>query len=173
MVWYVPPLSPVVATLETDGYEADPDDVFGAIDNLRIPLEYLANLLTAGDVEQVRGVLHRLAAMRAYMRKREVLGRTDDELPGQVGLTGSELERMYRLLAIANYEDRYVIPQAHAELGERLMQEQGSCGLDFAGGPGNCGAVDPRPDTSSPHVPYDGEQFHLVDILKREERPGP
>jgi nitrate reductase beta subunit len=80
---------------------------------------------------------------------------------------------MYRLLAIANYEDRYVIPQAHAELGERLMQEQGSCGLDFAGGPGNCGAVDPRPDTSSPHVPYDGESFHLVDILQRNERPGP
>ena len=77
---------------------------------------------------------------------------------------------MYRLLAIADYEDRYVIPQAHAELGERLMQEQGGCGLDFDGGPGNCGAVDPRPDTSSPVVPYDGESFHLLDILKRNER---
>ena len=32
MVWYVPPLSPVVNSLETDGYEADPDDVFPAID---------------------------------------------------------------------------------------------------------------------------------------------
>ena len=168
-----PPLSPVVSTLELDGYEADPDDVFGAIDNLRIPLEYLANLLTAGDVEVVRAVLHRLAAMRAYMRKREVLGETDAELPRSVGLTGAELERMYRLLAIADYKDRYVIPQAHAELGERLMQEQGGCGLDFAGGPGNCGAVDPRPDTSSPHVPYDGERFHLIDILTREERSGP
>ena len=92
----------------------------------------------------IRGVLHRLAAMRSYMRKREVLGETDEALPGTVGLTGTELERMYRLLAIADYEDRYVIPQAHAELGERLMQEQGGCGLDFAGGPGNCGAVDPR-----------------------------
>ena len=84
----------------------------------------------------IRGVLHRLAAMRAYMRKREVLGEIDEALPGRVGLTGPELERMYRLLAIADYEDRYVIPQAHAELGERLMQEQGGCGLDFDGGPG-------------------------------------
>src|SRR6187431_2943216 len=173
MVWYVPPLSPVVSTLELDGYEADPDDVFGAIDNLRIPLEYIANLLSAGDVEVVRGVLHRLAAMRSYMRKREVLGEIDEELPARVGLTGPELERMYRLLAIADYEDRYVIPQAHAELGERLMQEQGGCGLDFDGGPGNCGAVDPRRDTSSPVVPYDGERFHLVDILTRDERTGP
>ena len=50
--------------------------------------------------------------------------------------------------------------------------EQGGCGLDFDGGPGNCGAVDPRPDTSSPVVPYDGESFHLLDILKRNERHG-
>jgi len=80
---------------------------------------------------------------------------------------------MYRLLAIANYEDRYVIPQAHAELGARLMQEQGGCGLDFPGGPGNCGAVDRRRDTSSPVVPADGERFHLVDIIERAERDRP
>jgi nitrate reductase / nitrite oxidoreductase, beta subunit len=163
MVWYVPPLSPVVSTLETDGYEADPDDVFGAIEHLRIPLEYLANLLTAGDVEVIRFVLQRLAAMRAYMRKREVLGVTDDELPGRVELTGRELERMYRLLAIADYEDRYVIPQAHAELGRRLMQQQGECGLDFDGGPGNCGAVEQQPETSSP----DMSSFNLIQILER------
>ena len=48
---------------------------------------------------------------------------------------------MYRLLAIAKYEDRYVIPQAHAELADRLMVQQGTCGLDFEGGPGNCGMV--------------------------------
>ena len=46
MVWYVPPLSPVMSLVEGDGSEADPDDVFPAIDELRIPVEYLANLLT-------------------------------------------------------------------------------------------------------------------------------
>jgi nitrate reductase beta subunit len=165
MVWYVPPLSPVVSTLEDDGYEADPDDVFGAIDHLRIPLAYLANLLSAGDVGVIRDVLHRLAAMRAYMRKRQVLGVVDETLPAQVELTAPELERMYRLLAIANYEDRYVIPKAHAELGERLMEQQGACGLDFAGGPGNCGAVEGRPQTSSPVITPD---FNLIDMLPRE-----
>ena len=168
MVWYVPPLSPVAATLEIDGFEADPDDVFGAIDNLRIPLEYLANLLSAGDTEVIRGVLHRLAAMRAFMRKREVLGETDAEAPERVGLSAAELERMYRLLAIANYEDRYVIPQAHAEHGERLMREQGSCGLDFDGGPGNCGAIERKPDTSSPIVPDERDRnFDLIEMVKR------
>jgi nitrate reductase / nitrite oxidoreductase, beta subunit len=170
MVWYVPPLSPVVSTLEQDGYEADPDDIFGAIDNLRIPQQYLANLLSAGDTEVIGGVLHRLAAMRAYMRKREVLGETDDTLPAAVAMTGPELERMYRLLAIADYEDRYVIPQAHAEQGAELMREQGSCGLDFDGGPGNCGAIERRPDSSSPIVPAgDDDDFDLIKIL--QQRP--
>ena len=60
-----------------------------------------------------------------------------------------DVEDMYRLLAIAKYEDRYVIPKAHTELAGRLMEQQGTCGLDFEGGPGNCGAIanDPRPTT--------------------------
>jgi nitrate reductase beta subunit len=37
-----------------------------------------------------------------------------------------------------------VIPKAHAELGQRLMEQQGTCGLDFEGGPGNCGMVVPE-----------------------------
>ena len=40
-----------------------------------------------------------------------------------VGMTGQELEDMYRLLAIAKYEERYVIPQAHAELADRLAEQ--------------------------------------------------
>jgi nitrate reductase beta subunit len=144
MVWYVPPLSPVVNALETDGYEADPDDLFPAIETLRIPVDYLANLLAAGDGDVIRAVLRRLAAMRAYMRKREVLEEVDETIPASVGLTAHDVEVMYRLLAIAKYDERYVIPKAHGELASQLMEMQGACGLDFDGGPGNCGAVQPR-----------------------------
>jgi hypothetical protein len=45
---------------------------------------------------------------------------------------------MYRLLAIARYEDRFVIPPAHAETADRLLAQQGACGLNFPGGPGGC-----------------------------------
>jgi nitrate reductase beta subunit len=144
MVWYVPPLSPVVNVLERDGFEADPDDVFPALDSLRIPVEYLANLLSAGDAEVIRRVLRRLAAMRAYMRKQQVLGERDDAVAAEVGMEPAALEEMYRLLAIAKYEERYVIPQAHTELAQRLSELPGTCGLDFDGGPGGCGAL-PRP----------------------------
>jgi nitrate reductase / nitrite oxidoreductase, beta subunit len=81
--------------------------------------------------------------MRCYMRKQQVLGERDEQLPEAVGMDGAELEDMFQLLAIADYRDRYVIPQAHTELAGRLA-EQGAgagCSLDFDGGPGNCGAV--------------------------------
>jgi nitrate reductase beta subunit len=129
MVWYVPPLSPIVNTLETDGYEADPDHVFPAIEKMRIPVDYLANLLSAGDGEVIRDVLRRLAAMRVHMRKREVLGEHDAATPESVGMSVEDVEDMYRLLAIADYDDRYVIPQAHAELGERRAASIQSSGI--------------------------------------------
>ncbi|MGC8474397.1 MAG: nitrate reductase subunit beta [Candidatus Dormibacteria bacterium] len=144
MVWYVPPLSPVVNALEADGYEADPDQLFPAIDAMRIPMDYLANILAAGDREVVRQVLRRLAGMRGYMRKLEVLGVRDQQAAAAASLEPSEIEAMYRLLAVAKNEDRYVVPQAQSEQAQRLAELPGSCGLDFEGGPGNCGAL-PRP----------------------------
>ena len=138
MVWYVPPLSPVMGFVEGEGSEADPDDVFPAIDDLRIPIQYLANLLSAGDEEVVRRVLKRLAAMRGYMREKNISGASEADIAASVGMTPREIEDMYRLLAIAKYEDRYVIPLAHKELAHELDEQQGSCGLDFAGGPGSC-----------------------------------
>jgi nitrate reductase beta subunit len=146
MVWYVPPLSPVMSLIESEGSTPDPDDVFPAIDELRIPIRYLANLLTAGNDEPVRLALKRLAAMRRHARERNLGGEPDPEIARSVGLEGHELDAMYRLLAIAKYEERYVIPQAHPEVAGDMAEQQGSCGLDFPGGPGNCGAIGARTD---------------------------
>ena len=68
---------------------------------MRIPVDYLANLLAAGDGEVIGDVLRRLAAMRGYMRKREVLGERDESMPAAVGMSVDDVEDMYRLLAIA------------------------------------------------------------------------
>jgi nitrate reductase beta subunit len=156
MVWYVPPLSPVMSTIEGANSECDPDDVFPAIDTLRIPIEYLANLLSAGDTEVIRNVLKRLAAMRRFMRELNITGEGDTDVAAAVGMTPRDIVDMYRLLAIAKYEDRYVIPPAHTELAGKLAEQQGSCGLDFEGGPGSCASA-------SPTDGYDGADFHLTD----------
>ncbi|MFD4479987.1 nitrate reductase subunit beta [Streptomyces sp. NPDC058471] len=111
MVWYVPPLSPVVEAVAASGHDGeDAGNLFGAIDSMRIPVEYLAELLTAGDTYPVDAVLRRMAAMRAHMRSRNLGEEPDPAVAASVRLTGQELEDMFRLLAIAKYEDRYVIP---------------------------------------------------------------
>ena len=135
MVWYIPPLSPVVDLLKSQGHDGEQaNNLFGAIDELRIPVEYLAELFTAGDTETVTVVLQKLAAMRAYMRGVTLdLGR-DEDLAAAVGMTGDEIEAMYRLLAIAKYDERYVIPKAHVEQAHNL--EEMGCSLDFEEGPG-------------------------------------
>ncbi|MGW7344209.1 nitrate reductase subunit beta [Streptomyces sp. NPDC054854] len=113
MVWYVPPLSPVVEAVAATGSDGeDAGNLFGAIDALRIPVEYLAAILTAGDTYAVEAVLRRMAAMRAYMRRINLGEPKDESIAAAVGLTGREMEDMFRLLAIARIEDRYVIPTA-------------------------------------------------------------
>ncbi len=135
MVWYVPPLSPVESlgeSLVRDG--GDPEDVFEAIEELRIPAEYLAGFLSAGDPEPVRRSLRRLVAMRRYMRAENVAGEADPEIAREVGMEPAQLEAMFRMVAIGDYDERYVIPRRHGEASPAAFAEQGSCGIDFVNG---------------------------------------
>jgi nitrate reductase beta subunit len=140
MVWYVPPLSPVVDVLSNTGHDGeDAGNLFGAIDALRIPVEYLAELFTAGDTGPVRASLGRLAAMRAHMRRVNLGEPVRPEIAESVHLTPAAIEAMYRLLAIAKYEHRYVIPSASSAAAadaHRLDALATGCSLDSDGGPG-------------------------------------
>jgi len=132
MVWYVPPLSPISAAANAGQLGA-----FGELPdvrNLRIPLQYLAKLLTAGDEAPVVAALERMLAMRAYMRDRHVEKRENTAVLTQVGLSRDEVEQMYRYMAIANYEDRFVIPTTHREYAENAYDLRGGCGFTFGNG---------------------------------------
>ena len=84
MVWYIPPLSPIAEHI-------DPPDRTDVVDRLRIPITYLANLLTAGDEAPIRGVLKRLLALRNYMRSIHVEKSADKGILKDVGLTDVEV----------------------------------------------------------------------------------
>ena len=132
MVWYVPPLSPIQSAAESGAMGLDgtmPD-----VRSLRIPLRYLANLLTAGNEAPVALALERMLAMRAYMRGKLIEGAVDPTLPGKVGLSAEQIEAMYHTMAIPNYEDRFVIPTGHREISEDAYDMQGSCGFSFGNG---------------------------------------
>ena len=160
MVWYVPPLSPVVDALAEGGHDGeDAGNLFGAIDSLRIPLEYLAELFTAGDTGPVRASLEKLAAMRAHMRDVNLGGAK----AGPDDPAGREIEEMYRLLALAKYEDRYVIPTAAVGDAQRLEESAlpDSCSLDFEGGPG-MGGSGPVGESSGGEPAVAVENFHAL-----------
>lgn len=141
MVWYIPPLSPIMNMFEGVGSSSSAEDIFPAIDQMRIPIEYLANLLTAGDETHIRSVLKKMAVMRTYMRSVQTNKSPNISIIKELGLDEQDIKDMYRLLAIAKYEDRFVIPASHREEVADLYDEQGSCGLAFAGGPGSCGTL--------------------------------
>jgi nitrate reductase / nitrite oxidoreductase, beta subunit len=132
MVWYVPPLSPIesAASAGKIGVDGEIPDVR----SLRIPLKYLANLLTAGKEEPVALALERMFAMRGYMRQKTIDGVIDRNIVEGVGLTTEQIEEMYHIMAIANYEDRFVIPTSHREEAEDSFDIRGSCGFSFGNG---------------------------------------
>jgi nitrate reductase beta subunit len=132
MVWYVPPLSPITAATQAGhvGHNGQLPDV----NQLRIPVQYLANLLTAGDTIPVVRALERMLAMRAFQRSKHVDGETNLAVLQQVGLTQDMVEDMYHTMAIANYEDRFVIPSTHREYAENTFNVRGGCGFSFGNG---------------------------------------
>ena len=130
MVWYIPPLSPIQEAADAGAIgtlDGIPD-----IDSLRIPIRYLANLLTAGAEAPVKLALRKLLALRAYMRARNIEDRRDPSILSAVGLTEGQAEVMYRVMAIANYEDRFVIPTAHKEVAANAYDQRGIAGFHFS-----------------------------------------
>lgn len=133
MVWYVPPLSPVVDQVTASGNDGEDHKVLlTAISSMRIPLEYLAGLFTAGDTVPVELSLRRLAAMRSYMRDINLGREPQEEIAQAVGMTGEQIERMYRLLAIAKYDDRFVIPTTSPETPRGMHELDPFGGIDPA-----------------------------------------
>lgn len=139
MVWYIPPLSPIQS--RWDNGQLEDDGVIPDVSKLRIPVKYLANLLTAGKEQPVTHALERMLAMRAYMRSKHVDGSPNTAILDHVGLDKAMVEDMYQIMAIANYEDRYVIPTNHREYAgktpfdnEIAFETRSECGFSFGDG---------------------------------------
>ena len=149
MVWYVPPLSPIAEAIDA-GKLDKADGVLPEAGALRIPLQYLANLLAAGDEKPVYEALQRLATLREVMRDFNLQSDYEQFLNSEVpveaieklqegarlkeaGLTPQDISDMHYLLAIANYEDRFVVPTADRN-PEADMLMQGEEGFNLGGG---------------------------------------
>jgi nitrate reductase beta subunit len=142
MLFYVPPLLPVMSSRENDTVTTDSDDLFHDIDKARAPVEYLAALLGAGNSGMVSYALRKQMAVRHYRRSLTV-GDVDaevvDRMLREADCSRDEAEAIYRLTALCDENDRFVIPPAHREEAIEMMKDplehKQSVGFGFLNGP--------------------------------------
>jgi len=125
MMYYIPPLSPVVSTMEAGLVKLDVREnghdfeLFHRLEAARLPVQYLANLFAAGNEAPVRLALRKLLAVRIYMRRKTVAGVVDERtlaLLAEAGTSPQEAEAIYRLTTQPTMRERFVIPQYHREM---------------------------------------------------------
>ncbi|MBI3011431.1 MAG: nitrate reductase subunit beta [Candidatus Omnitrophica bacterium] len=125
MLFYVPPMLPVLARVKDKLYEvagADRDgltSLLSSLEQARIPLRYMASLFTAGNEEIVAAVYRKLIAVRVCMRAQRVKDVPEAEVQqalaqGKTSL--EEAEAIFRLTALPTFEERFVIPPMAREM---------------------------------------------------------
>jgi nitrate reductase beta subunit len=161
MLFYVPPLLPVMATVTKHEraaqaaqahpiakvwpdewlYDTSTTELFGTLENARVPLQYMANLFSAGDTAAVASRLKKLMAVRLHRRQRTVGDLRDEQVADALrdaDLTPELAERIYYLTSLARFDDRFVIPAAHREQATELLaftgDVKGSAGFGFRDG---------------------------------------
>jgi nitrate reductase beta subunit len=142
MLFYVPPMAPVMAQKSGGAVENVSDNLFHDIDEARVPMQYLANLFGAGQEDKVRYALRKQKAVRWY-RRAVTVGDIDmataERMLGEADSSPAEAEAIYRLTSLCTFEERFVIPPMHREqaiemLEDPLAHKQG-VGFGFIEGP--------------------------------------
>ena len=112
MLFYIPPLSPV---LGGTGGEAE---LFADADRFRIPIGYLARLFAAGNEEPVRYALRKQQAVRQLRRAITTGDISVDTVAASLSAldcTPEEADAIFRLTTLSAANERFVIPPLHRE----------------------------------------------------------
>ncbi|MDE2028686.1 MAG: nitrate reductase subunit beta [Candidatus Omnitrophica bacterium] len=148
MLFYVPPLLPVMASVKqvnNEGqnqklnpvskvwddqwlYDTSTADIWGTIDQARFPLKYLANLFSAGDTGKVAVRLKKLMAIRMWRRHKtvgDISAKKATDALTELGLSCEDAEAIYNLTSLAKFDDRFVIPASHREQALEMLEYTG------------------------------------------------
>ena len=126
MLFYIPPLLPVLGHLENGTYDVDAEDYFGALDKARVPIKYMARLFAAGNEDHIREAYKKLLAVRLFKRAEQVGDLDKDAINDQLidaGLTPEDCEQIFRLTSLPTFDERFVVPPMHREYAIELMDD--------------------------------------------------
>jgi nitrate reductase / nitrite oxidoreductase, beta subunit len=115
MTWYVPSLSPVLSSFGGEIHKLLEHGMIPEPETLRVPIEYHASLLAGGNRTIVAEIMKKLFTLRLFMRG-ENLGRPiDPAILGAAGFDRDSALKLYKLFALAGYNERNVIPPRQRE----------------------------------------------------------
>lgn len=118
MLYYVPPLLPIVGKIENGMYEHTTEKFFTSLHKARISVKYLSKLLSAGNEEIVTYALKKMMAVRYYKRVQEIADitkNTVEEIMREADITGDEAEAIFELTSLPTVYERYVLPPLQRE----------------------------------------------------------
>ena len=137
MLFYVPSLLPVMATVEKDLYELG-EEFFGNPENSRVSSRYLASLFTAGDEGAIVSMNKKLLAVRMYRRSQTVgdLDKTEcARMLEEAGTNPEEVEEIYQMSSLAAFEGRFGIPPFMREMAIESVEDpsahKGDAGVGY------------------------------------------
>ena len=110
------------------------EDYISRVADMRIPIKYIANMLTAGNEQLIVEALEKLIALRKRKRQQTVDGVDNPAIPSELGLTAEQYEEMYQYLAIANFEDRFVLPTTSYKADQDLFALRAEGGFEYPEG---------------------------------------
>ncbi len=137
MLYYVPPMLPVMGRAGDGIYHHDAEDFFAHLDRARLPIKYYAALFSAGNTDVVKDVMKRQMAVRYYKRAQDVKDIDPEKVKRvlrEAHLTPEDAEAIFHMTAIAPMGERYVIPPLQREeaMDDGVCSPEmckGSCGL--------------------------------------------
>jgi len=128
MTWYIPSLSPVLSVLgEGKTHKLLEHGFIAPPEKLRVPVDYLARLLSGGNRALIEEVLQRLYALRVFMRGENLGKPVHPSVLAGAGLDREGALRLYRLFTLAGFNERNVIPpqQREGQAPELRRKESG------------------------------------------------
>ena len=118
MLFYVPPLLPVMGKSGNGTYGHEAENFFTSLEEARLPLRYLARLFSAGNEQIIEAVMKKLMAVRYFKRWENVRDLPEEavhKILREARTTPEEVEAIYRMTAIPTQFQRFVLPPLQRE----------------------------------------------------------
>ena len=126
MLFYVPPLLPVMSMTQGDVVKNDLDELFADIDKHRAPMAYLGKMFTGGNIGKLRYALRKQVAVRVW-RRHVTVGDIDEikarQALAEADTTPDEATAIYKLSALAGFEERFVVPPFQREMAIEMLED--------------------------------------------------